>query len=277
MIYDWAITNNMFFNAQKFHYVSFNTDPTGNKCNVYVNPKMDIIPHSSNVQDLGITMSSDCTFNVHINSLSKRCKNLTGWILRTFISRDKLTMLTLFKALVLSRLDYGSQLWSPHKICQINQIEKIQRAFTKHITGMYDLPYTKRLKMLNLNSLHRRRERYCIIYLWKILEGLVPNFSDPIVCSFSDRRGRSCIVSHVNPGRQGTLAFNSFRWRSVRIFNRLPIHIRNISACSIDRFKSQLDRYLRTIPDLPSQPGYNSLDGGDGIQRWTLRDGLAAE
>ena len=92
MIYDWAITNNMFFNAQKFHYVSFNTDPTGNKCNVYVNPKMDIIPHSSNVQDLGITMSSDCTFNVHINSLSKRCKNLTGWILRTFISRDKLTM-----------------------------------------------------------------------------------------------------------------------------------------------------------------------------------------
>ena len=98
-----------------------------------------------------------------------------------------------------------------------NQIEKIQRAFTKHITGMYDLPYTKKLKMLNLNSLHRRRERYCIIYLWKILEGLGPNFSDPIVCSFSNRRGRSCIVSHVNPGRQGTLAFNSFRWCSIRI------------------------------------------------------------
>ena len=31
------------------------------------------------------------------------------------------------------------------------------------------------------------------------------------ICSFSDCRGRSCIVSHVNPGRQGTLAFNSFR------------------------------------------------------------------
>ena len=135
----------------------------------------------------------------------------------------------------------------------------------------------KKSNVLSLNTL-----LVCMIYpniyLWKILEGLVLNFSDPIVCSFSDRRGRSCIISHVNPGRQGTLAFNSFRWRSIRIFNRLPIHIRNISACSIDRFKSQLDRYLRTIPDLPSQPGYNnSLDGGDGIQRWTLRDGLAAE
>ena len=127
--------------------------------------------------------------------------------------------------------------------------------------------------MLNLKSLHRKRERYCIIYLWKILKFLVPNFSDPIVCSFSNRRGRSCIVSHVNLGRQDILGFNSFRWRSIRIFNRFPIHIRNISACSIDRFKSQLDRYLpylRKIPDLPSQPGYNnSLDGGDDIQQWT--------
>ena len=72
-------------------------------------PKMDIIPHSSNVQDLGITKSSDCTFNAHINSLSKRCKNFTGWILRTFMSCDKLTMLTLFKALVLIKV----RLWIP--------------------------------------------------------------------------------------------------------------------------------------------------------------------
>ena len=116
------------------------------------------------------------------------------------------------------------------------------------------------------------------MYLWKFLEGLVPNFSDPIVYSFSDRRGRSCNVSHVDYGRQGTLAFGSFRWRSIQIFNILLIYIRNISACSIDKFKSQLDRYLRKNPDLPSKPGYNnSLDGRDGVQRWTLRDCLAAE
>ena len=66
----------------------------------------------------------------------------------------------------------------------------------------------------------------------------------------------------------------------ISVFYRILMDIPNcnISACSIDRFKSQLDQYLRTIPDLPSQPGYsNSLDGGDGIQRWTLRDGLAAD
>ena len=78
-------------------------------------------------------MSKDCSFDSHISSLSRTCKNLAGWILRSFVSRDKLTMLTLFNSLVISRLDYTSQLWSPHKISQITQIEKVQRSFTKHI------------------------------------------------------------------------------------------------------------------------------------------------
>ena len=132
-------------------------------------------------------------------------------ILRTFTTRDSITMLTLFKSLVLPRLDYGSQLWSPHLVKHIDQFEKIQRSITKHITGMQSLEYSERLVSLKLYSLQRRRGRYCIIYVWKIIEGLVPNFSKPIVCSYSEHRGRSYIISHVNLDRLGSLAYNSFR------------------------------------------------------------------
>ena len=45
----------------------------------------------------------------------------------------------------------------------------------------FRLSYRKRLvEVLKLYSLQIRRERYGIIYVWKIVEGLVPNFSDPI-------------------------------------------------------------------------------------------------
>ena len=160
---------------------------------------------------VSIYMSGDCTFNYHISSLSKKCANLSGWILRTFYTRDCITM---FKSIVLSWLDYGSQLWSQFLIKHITQLEKIQRSFTKHITGMNDMPYHVRLKSLGvgLYSLQRRRERYCIIYIWKIIEG-APNFSNPITSTFSGCRGRSCVISHVNVGRVGTLSYNSFRWR----------------------------------------------------------------
>ena len=88
----------------------------------------------------------------------------------------------------------------------ITLIEKVQRSFTKHITGMRDLSYHERLQALRLYSLQRRRERYCIILIWKIIESKAQNLSDPILCNFSDRRGRSCVISHVNTGRQGTIA-----------------------------------------------------------------------
>ena len=182
-------------------------------------------------------------------------------------------MLTLFKLIVLSRLDYGSQLWSSFLIKHITQLEKIQRSFTKHITGMNDMPYHERLKSLGLYSLQRRRERYCIIYI--IIEGMAPNFSNPITSTFSERRCRSYVISHVNVGCVGTLAFNSFRWRSIRHFNSLPTHLRSISSCSVLRFKTQLDIFLGSVEDLPCLPGFNnSLDGGD-CRWWSLRDALA--
>ena len=194
-VYKWASDNNMFFNAKKFHYLPLSSSQASNKSNIYINPSMDIIPQSTDVPDLGIIMSRDCSFDSHITSLSRRCNNLAGWILRTFVSRDKLTMLTLFKSLVISRLDYASQLWSPHKISQITQIEKVQRSFTKHIAGLRDLSYHERLQTLKIYSLQRRRERYCIILLWKIIKNKSQNLSDPILCNFSDRRGRSRVIS----------------------------------------------------------------------------------
>ena len=135
-LYKWARDNNMFFNAKKFHYLPRSSSKASSKSNIYINPSMGIIPQSTDVPDLGIIMSKDCSFGSHISSLSRKYNNLAGWILRSFISRDRLTMLTLFKSLVISRLDYTSQLWSTHKISQITQIEKAQRSYTKHIAGL---------------------------------------------------------------------------------------------------------------------------------------------
>ena len=129
---------------------------------------MPLNSHSFFLLDLGITMSRNCSFDVHINIICKKCTDLSGWILRTCTSCDSTTLMILFKALILSRLYYCSQLWSPHLIRHIIQIEKVQRSFTKFITGMRDCSYSHRLCLLRLYSLQWRRERYCIIYVWKL-------------------------------------------------------------------------------------------------------------
>ena len=95
-------------------------------------------------------------------------------------ARDECVMLTLFKSLVPPRLEYGCQLWSFTSVNQSNAIENLQRKFTEHITGMHSLSYENRLKCLNFYSLQRRRDRYTAIYVWKIMEQIVPNLSPPM-------------------------------------------------------------------------------------------------
>ena len=188
---------------------------------------------------------------------------------QTFTIRDPQVMLTLYKSLVMSRLEYASQLCSPYLLKHVYLNEKVKRAFTKHILGMCLLSYSKRLEVLKLYSLQRRRERYGIIYVWKILEGLVPNLSDPITLSFSDCRGRACVVCHSGAGRLGTLAI----YKNV---NRLPKDICMLSSCSVVGFKSKPDSYLRNIVDLPCRLGFNnSLDGGDCLHGGNCADDLA--
>ena len=114
---------------------------------------------------------------------------------------------------------------------------------------------------LSNRYLQRRRERYIIIYVWKILENLVPNLVKPLQFYVSDRRGRLCSVSHVRLGHTGTLAYSSFRWKSIRLFNSLPMRIRNITACPPLVSKKQLDLHLSPILDCPCTPNFNnSLD-----------------
>ena len=98
----------------------------------------------------------------------------------------------------MSQLDYGCQLWSRYLFKHINMVEKVQRSFTNFITGMDGLSYPERLTILKLYSIQPRRERYIIIYVWKVLEGLVPIISPPICTKTSDRKGRTCITSHIN-------------------------------------------------------------------------------
>ena len=51
---------------------------------------------------------------------------------------------------------------------------------------------------------------------------------------------------------------NSTAKRMERLFNCLPPYIRNIENKTVDTFKYQLDRWLKTIPDTPRIDNYGA-------------------
>jgi len=181
----------------------------------------------------------------------------------TFITRETLPMMTLYKSLVLPHLDYCSQLWNPSSPGEINKLETVQRAYIKKIRNIHinKLSYWEQLKQLKLFSLQRRRERYRIIYLWKMMEKLVPSVGE-VKAIHHIRIGRYCYIPGVKTSataRVKTLRYSSFSIQAPQLFNSLPSHIRNLTSCSVDKFKSQLDKYLHTIPDEPQITGYTAF------------------
>ena len=128
------------------------------------------------------------------------------------------------------------------------------------------MSYWNQLKHLKLYSLERRRERYRIIYIWKILENLAPNISDlegkdKITAKWHPRRGRECILPSIC--RKASCSVKRLREASLpvrgqQLFNILPSAIRNITDCSVDSFKRRLDTFLGTVPDEPQIPGYTA-------------------
>ena len=177
----------MVFNSDKFECIRY--WPRGQKPDfTYRSPDGSMIEEKKHLRDLGVEMASDLTFNLHIANVVTASNRLVGWALRTFRRRSKLVMLTIWKSLIQCKLDYTSQLWSPSDQASISSLVSVARHFTAKIQGMEGLDYWERLKSLHLYSQERRRERYRIIFLWKVAQGLVQGYKAIFITS--PRRGR---------------------------------------------------------------------------------------
>ena len=167
--------------------------------------------------------------------------------------------MTLYKSLVIPVLEYCSVLWCPTSTGLVQKLESIQWSFLRKIKGSCKKDYWECLKNMNIYSLERRRERYRIIYVWKVLENLVPNINGKIKENQTVRRGRHCTTPTVTgSGRVANILRSSFTVHGVQLFNAMPQHVRDATNVPVASFKKILDRYLSNVPDEPLIPGYTA-------------------
>ena len=221
------------------------------------------------VRDLGVHLSADCTWTAHVQRTAQSASKMAAWILSVFKDRSPLLMLTLFKSMVRSILEYCCAVWDPNKVGDIQSLEAVQRHFTKRVAGCSDLDYWERLKKLKMLSLQRRRERYRIIHVWKILNKAAPN---DIGMEFSEhiRHGTKARVPNFNAKAQmsfSTLYENSFGVKAARLWNLLPSHVNQQET--LTGFKEALGAFLKTFPDTPPITGYTTINS-NSLLDWSL-------
>ena len=113
--------------------------------------------------------------------------------------------------------------------------------------------YWERLQDLKLTSQERRRERYQVIFIWKLSQNLIKGYN--LEFKTDNRRGRLAIEKSSNqhcPTSVKNARRSSLAVKGVRIFNMLPKELRDINSSKVETFKAGLDDYLSKVPDQPT-------------------------
>ena len=123
----------MEFNNSTFEALRYGNNTELKSNTHYLSSAGTPIVIKSKLRDLGVIMNDDSTFKDNLIKITESAKQQSTWILRTFKSRDKTVMLTLWKSLILPILEYCSQLWCPVRVGEIQRIESIQWSFLRKI------------------------------------------------------------------------------------------------------------------------------------------------
>ena len=133
------------------------------------------------------------------------------------------------------------------------------------------MDYWDRLKLYKLYSMERRRERYAIMYIWKVLHNVYPNPGIHLNQTTADHsvhpnqgiqvniHQRNDLTAHHDTNLPTWLRNKSALENSCKLYNLLPPRLRRALTAdeepSKDKFKEELDKWLTRIPDQPTTTG----------------------
>ena len=126
---------------------------------------------------LGLQISEDLKWTTHITNVAKKANSTLGFLRRNLRFCPKECKKTACISLVRSTMEYRAIVWDPYT-SNINNLERIQRRAARFITGDYKTreegSVTKMLNDLKLENLQLRRTSLRLVFLYKVVEGLVP-------------------------------------------------------------------------------------------------------
>ena len=118
--------------------------------------------------DLGVTVDRSLKFHSHVKAKVTTMNQLITNLLTSTVCREPDFMMNLYTAHVRPLLDYASPVWNTGYIEDLKLMERLQRRWTRSISGLENLPYEQRLRSLGLFSVQGRLLRADLLLVWKI-------------------------------------------------------------------------------------------------------------
>ena len=174
---------------------------------------------------LGVEISSNLSFNGHIQNITTSASRSLGFLKRNIRSKNPELREIAYKTVVRPFVEYSSSVWSPYTKSNIARLEMVQRRAARWTLSEY-YPYasvTQMLQSLGWRSLEQRRSdsRLCLFYkIIYVRVAMPPYVVHPL---------RTPRNSHILGFRQiqSTVDYYKYSFYPLSIvqWNRLPAHI----------------------------------------------------
>ena len=120
-VIQWSKRNNMKLPEDKFELIihrsklheSMHQLPFITECMSYTISNGERIYPVQQLRDLGVNVSPDLSWSQHIANIKTKARSVSSWIFGVFKTRAHSVMVTLYKSLVRSILEYCCPLWNP--------------------------------------------------------------------------------------------------------------------------------------------------------------------
>lgn len=250
----WCGQNGFSLNVDKCACMSFSL-----KKDLILNPYSihgDTLRRVSVRRDLGVIFDAGLSFTDHISDRIADASRAMGFVIRSTRHFNVDVCLKLFDAFVLPKLEYSCVIWSPQYAIWSWSIERVHRRFLKFVFFKKYGYYPERgydhqtlLEIFNRMSLEKRRNRACLLTLYKILR-------ESIVCPdillqlpfaidrIDNVKTRHNKIFYLNCPRTN-LYKNSPIYRMCALYNKLASDI-DLVTVGVGEFKKIIDSRLNS-------------------------------
>ena len=196
-------------------------------------------------KDLGVLVDNKLKFHSHVLITTRKAAGVANNIIRSTLCRTPAFMTFIWVTYIRPILEFGSTLWNTGYMMDLRLLERVQRRWTKNVSGLENRPYNERLAALNLFSVKGRLIRADLILYWKIFHGQ------------STIKPEDIFSLDVRPGNRGHLfkiatrfasseaKKRSFSFRQVAVWNALPHEV--VASPTLAAFKRNLHNHSQDL------------------------------
>jgi hypothetical protein len=235
----WGSTWGMQYHPQKCNSLNVTRPHTPHAFNYAL--KGHVLESVNTAKYLGITLSSNMSWDTHINNITAKTNKILSVLRRNLQIKQEVTKSLAYNnpCMVRSNLEYCSSIWAPHTKQHIDKIKSVQRRAARYVTKRYHntSSVTSMLNHLNWNTLENRRNINRVTMLYKITHNLVAIDHNLYLVKQPIMHTRNSNILQYQLFNTRTNYFkHSFSPHTVVLWNSLS-HA-TLMASTLDQFKS---------------------------------------